>query len=93
MVNLTEMNEINYTQMSNEEFIQNLRTIAFQYAKISVENYRRRINNSFTDEELEEVRNIEFLSTAMMIDSVNLKGRDMEGIIKEFLHKFDDPNR
>lgn len=87
------MDEIDYTQMSNNEFIENLRTSAFQHAKISVENYRRRENNLFSEEELEEVRIIEFLSVSKMLEGVNLKGRDMENAMKEFLYKIDNPNR
>lgn len=87
------MDEINYSQMPNKEFIENLRTISFQYAKISIENYRRRINNMFSEEDLDEVRTIEFLTTSMALEGANLKGEDMEDTIKEFLNKFDDPNR
>lgn len=89
---LNSIYEIDYTQMSNKEFIENLRISAFQHAKISVENFRRRENNLFSEEELEEVRNIEILSVSMMLERVKLKGEDMEGAVKEFLHKFDDPN-
>ena len=87
------IDEIDYTQIPNEEFIENLRISTFRHAKISVENFRRRENNLFSEEELDEVRNIEVLSVSMMLESVKLKGEDMEGAVKEFLHKFDDPNR
>jgi len=87
------MDKVDYTQMSNKEFIENLRTISFQYSKISVENYRRRENKLFSEEELEEVRTIEFLSVSEMLEGAKLKGKDMEDATKEFLYKFDDPNR
>ena len=87
------MDEINYEQIPNKEFIEKLRDSAFQHAKVSVENYRRRENNLFSEEELEEVRTIEFLSTSKMLEGANLKGKDIEDVVRGFLHKFDDPNR
>lgn len=80
---------INYEKMANKEFIDNLRNIAFQNAKISIENYRRRVNNMFFEEELDKVRNIEFISTSMMLEGANVKAKEVEGILKRFLDKFD----
>jgi len=93
MKDSTKENVDNYSQMSNKELIKNIRNIAFEYTKISVENYRRRINKIFSEEELDEVRSIEFITTSTMLESVGLKGKDMENTMKEFIHKIDDPNR
>ena len=82
-----------YSQMLNKEFIEILRNISYEYTRVSMENYKRRINKSFSEEELNDVRNIEFVMCSKLLEYANLKGKDMESSLKEFLNKFDDPNR